>query len=458
MDKNNLRQSKIITVFLISILVLATLLVLGHYFIQTHFLWGTKIEGVSCTFLSVEDAIEKINLEKKKQKVTLHFNNDKAYEVLLETLGVYVDETQVVQIFEKQHLEPKESREYELDGYILLDKQMLRNFLKQIPELQKENMFKAQNAYIVWDEKEFSIEKEKLGNVIHFEHAISLVYETIKYDQNQIDFAPITEEMPEILCGDLESEKDQLNSVLKSIINFELSDGSIVTLDSSTIKNWVSLNENNKFVIDVENGIIEFVDYLAIKVNEANSNMYFIPTNSESFASVNVPKAVRAQLDKQNQIVEIRKHIGNSEPICLDPIYDRKIISDTLVSYIEIDISRQHIWFYKDGELIVDTPCVTGNVSEENGTPTGVFFLKRKTRQVYLKGFNNDGSKYSSFVEYWMPFNKGIGMHDASWRAKFGGNIYLTNGSHGCINMPFNAAKKTYENINNNIPIIVYQS
>ena len=57
-----------------------------------------------------------------------------------------------------------------------------------------------------------------------------------------------------------------------------------------------------------------------------------------------------------------------------------------------------------------------------------------------------------------MRFNQGIGMHDASWRVYFGGKIYLTSGSHGCVNMPYDAAAQMYENIDETMPIIVYQS
>ena len=87
-----------------------------------------------------------------------------------------------------------------------------------------------------------------------------------------------------------------------------------------------------------------------------------------------------------------------------------------------------------------------------------MFYLDTKTTKTYLKGRNNDGSKYSSFVNYWMPFNGAVGLHDATWRSKFGGNIYKYNGSHGCINLPYSVAKKIYENINFNTLIIIYKS
>ncbi|MEI3138955.1 MAG: L,D-transpeptidase [Lachnospiraceae bacterium] len=59
-------------------------------------------------------------------------------------------------------------------------------------------------------------------------------------------------------------------------------------------------------------------------------------------------------------------------------------------------------------------------------------------------------------MTYWMPFNGGIGLHDANWRSSFGGSIYQTNGSHGCVNLPRSAAKEIYERVYDGIPIICY--
>ena len=100
-------------------------------------------------------------------------------------------------------------------------------------------------------------------------------------------------------------------------------------------------------------------------------------------------------------------------------------------TYVEISLSGQHIWFYKDGKLIIDSDVVTGNVSAGHTTPPGVFRLNYKERNAVLKG-----EDYETPVSYWMPFNGGIGLHDATWRTEFGGDIYLTSGSHGCVNAP----------------------
>lgn len=458
MKKNEIRIIKWLWKIFVFLLFFTTALVGTFYFSQTHFLYGTMIDNIPCSFLSIEKTIEKINLEKGEEIVTFSFANCNTYDVASKELGMRVDENRIVEIFEHQHSNLKETREYSLDGFILIDSERLRRFLKQLPELQEENMVEPQNAYIVWDDVEFSIQRDVLGNAIDFDEATKLALKKIKNGERYIDFSSITDVVAEIITEMLVEERDKLNTILNSSINFELSNGNIVTLDSNIIKNWINQDENGKFTIDMEDGVRTFVEELAIKVNEANSYLHFTPTNYEGFATVNVPFEIRARLDKESEIAEIMSMLGNSEPIYKKPIYDRKLISENLTRYVEIDKSRQHVWFYKDGVLIVDTPCVTGNVRDGHDTPTGVFYLLNKNRGVYLEGFNNDGSKYSSYVEYWMRFYKGIGMHDASWRSNFGGDIYQTGGSHGCINLPKDKAARIYEEIDETVLIIVYQS
>lgn len=106
---------------------------------------------------------------------------------------------------------------------------------------------------------------------------------------------------------------------------------------------------------------------------------------------------------------------------------------------------------YKNGSLVVQGDVVTGNVSENDATPAGVYRLKYKERNATLKG-----QGYSSPVSYWMPFNGGIGIHDANWRSVFGGEIYKTGGSHGCVNSPYDLAKTVFENIDAGTPVVCY--
>ena len=126
-------------------------------------------------------------------------------------------------------------------------------------------------------------------------------------------------------------------------------------------------------------------------------------------------------------------------------------VNDIGNSYVEIDLTKQHVWVYNDGEMVAESDCVSGNMSLNYGTPAGVYQITYKERNATLIG-----QGYNSKVSYWMPFNGNIGMHDATWRNSFGGTIYKSNGSHGCINLPLNNAKVIFENISAGIPVILY--
>lgn len=127
--------------------------------------------------------------------------------------------------------------------------------------------------------------------------------------------------------------------------------------------------------------------------------------------------------------------------------YGKKVPS----TYIEVSLDQQHMWYYINDELYVSTPVVTGNYGSM-GTPRGYWAVNNKASPCTLSG-----PGYTSYVQYWMSFiGSGWGIHDASWRSSFGGQIYKGNGSHGCINTPYNAVQKMYRKVKVGTPVIVY--
>lgn len=119
-------------------------------------------------------------------------------------------------------------------------------------------------------------------------------------------------------------------------------------------------------------------------------------------------------------------------------------------NFILVDISTQTISMFKNGEILIISKVVTG-LKDSRDTPKGFFSINSMTRDTHLVG-----EDYDVPVQYWMPFFKKCGLHDASWRNSFGGNIYVNHGSHGCVNMCLDAVKFIYENAYVGIPVIVY--
>lgn len=118
-------------------------------------------------------------------------------------------------------------------------------------------------------------------------------------------------------------------------------------------------------------------------------------------------------------------------------------------NHIEVSISEQKLWYYKNGELFLTSNIVSGQKGV-HPTPRGRFRIQWKTVDTYLIG-----DDYKTHVNYWMPFNGGIGLHDATWRGAFGGSIYTYNGSHGCVNLPYSKAEAIYYNVKPGTLVIV---
>lgn len=118
-------------------------------------------------------------------------------------------------------------------------------------------------------------------------------------------------------------------------------------------------------------------------------------------------------------------------------------------TYIEVDLKNQHMWYYKDGELVLDTKIISGKPATP--TPTGVFYVWNKEEDATLTG-----EDYASPVDYWMPIDwTGVGIHDSDWQTEYGGDLWKTRGSHGCINTPPGVMKELYSKAEVGTPVIV---
>ena len=238
-------------------------------------------------------------------------------------------------------------------------------------------------------------------------------------------------------------------------------------LDGNTLYTWLVQDEHGMYLKDMNvwnQHIEDFVtNQLAPLANTFSDSNEFLPTGKTNTVFVEGGN-YGYQLDLEAEIEKLKEDLENHTIISREPCYKITPVSNENYgfgnSYVEIDLTRQKVWVYVNGVLEIDTDCVTGCINKGHETPTGIFTLTYKEENRILKGalLPNGKREYESFVNYWMPFNGGIGLHDATWRSSFGGNIYITNGSHGCINLPLEAAKKLYGLITYDMPIIVYKS
>lgn len=198
----------------------------------------------------------------------------------------------------------------------------------------------------------------------------------------------------------------------------------------------------------------EYVKALAEKYNTKSETREFTTHSGETITVSG--GSYGWEMDEEGTVTALKDFLAGAQSGEFEPVWTQEAAShgetDIGTTYAEVDLDEQHVYVYVDGTCVMDTDCVSGKaIDSDRYTPTGTYSIAYRKSPAVLKG---DG--YESPVTYWMPFNRGIGFHDATWRSKFGGELYLTGGSHGCINLPYSAAKELYSYVYTDMPVIVH--
>ena len=175
------------------------------------------------------------------------------------------------------------------------------------------------------------------------------------------------------------------------------------------MKDWVYQNDDGKYEIDIDGNVKNFVDELNKKARYLLTSTKFKATDLGEI-SVSFGRKTYANINEEAEIARIKEKLGSAEKVKFEPKYKSLPDYTNLSTYVELDLTRQRVWMYVNGKCVVNTPCVTGNVAGGYSTPAGIYYLTYKTTDTYLEGYNGDGSKYKSHVNFWMPFNGGIGF------------------------------------------------
>ena len=214
----------------------------------------------------------------------------------------------------------------------------------------------------------------------------------------------------------------------------------------------ISISDDGNVTL-LEDKVKDFVQQMAYKYNTYGDARNFA-TSSGDVISV-AGGDYGWVINKKKEAEQIIADLSNGVPVEREPIYEQTAkksgADDIGNTYIEIDYTKQHMWYYKDGQMILESDIVSGNINAANGSVDGIYKIVYKEKDAKLVGEN-----YASDVKYFMPFAYNIGIHDASWRSSFGGEIYKSSGSHGCINAPFETAKALYEMVEVGTPVVAY--
>lgn len=433
------------------------------YFID-HFGFGSYINGTNYTGKTVNEVEMAMAEDIHKYTLTIWERGGDHEVIKADDIGfAYVSDGKIQELKDQQNpfLWPmayfKEER-YEMSATTTYNKNMLQKKVESLNCQNEDYVTKPVNATYKYKKGTYYIVEEMQGNQLKEGALYELVLQAVEQGKTELDLEEYDiYEIPKVTKENkhLNELVNTINQYISITITYEFGDRS-ETLNGDKIHEWLSIekkkNGSYEIIFD-EVAVREYIDQLARTYNTFGQTRKFITWDgSETIVKGGDYGWLISRSVETTNLIEVIKE-GKSvsrEPVYLQKAYNRNQydIGDT---YVEINLEAQHMWYFKDGECLVDTPIVTGNVSKNYGTPEGVYQITYKERNATLKGEN-----YRTPVNYWLPFNMNIGIHDATWRNKFGGEIYKKSGSHGCVNTPYENAKIIYENIEAGVPVVCY--
>ena len=462
-NQNKKKHTVQITTGIVLFVLAVVYLAFGIYF-KSHFLFRTTINGLDSSGQSISQVEDEISDEIDSYVLTLEERDGKSETINGKDISIAPQfDGSLEELLKEQNafgwiVSVFREQEYSIETMVSYDEEKLADALAKLECMDEENQVSPVNAQISdYSETEgYTIVPAEYGSTVNTEvfsekvkNAVANLDEKLSMEETGCYIDPeITESTQSIVDA-----ADKLNRYVNARITYDFGNKTEV-VDASVIKDWLSVSDNMEVMIDADKAA-SYIKELASSYNTAGREKTLKMTNG---GTVTVPGGSYGwKIDQSAEKEKLLADIESGEIVEREPEYSQRANShgenDYGNTYVEINLTTQHLYFYKEGALVVSTDFVSGKVAEGNDTPTGAYFINSKETERTLKG-----PDYESFVNYWMPFNGDVGMHDATWRSSFGGQIYLRSGSHGCINLPLSAAKTIFANIEVGDPVLVFQT
>lgn len=450
----------------VGILLLLTYCIPVLYF-RNRFYGATYINGESYGFCSAKESEQRLIHFAEEYELRVTGRGDMTASIRGSDTGLrVVPDTDIRQMIREQNpflwfVEIFKEHHYTIDCDVEYDEAWLAKLVDGMIFFDQKLQVKPENAYIsgyIPEKKRYEIVPEVMGTQL-LPKARERIMEAYRNLEDELD---LDQEglyrNPRIFSDD--------GNLTEALANRNRLVGSSITLtfgenrecvDGELIHTWMRI-AGTKADIEMEQ-LASYVKDLARKYNTYGKKRTFLTIDGLELTLKGGAFGWRIDQEAEAELLYSQILEGIQEE--REPVYSDRGVeygerNDIGQTYIEINLSKQHLYVFVEGEIVLESDFVSGDVLTGCTTPPGVFAIRGKTTEATLRGTAPNGDSWVTPVHYWMPFNGGIGFHDATWRRQFGGEIYLTNGSHGCINLPRSKAEKIYEIVYKGMPVICY--
>ncbi len=439
--KWNRKNKKRLAILLGSMVFICLIYLLGFLYFGSHFLPNTKIDEVAVGGMSSKDADEK--LKEIEPCLNVIQKNKEADDIVTEKIGL-------------RKMDPGIS--YETDGLLKeqnrlswfaslfsqkdltcnkikggFDQTKVKDLIKGLYCLSENNIVRPEDASLAIENGKIVLKEEIEGSYISEEKVASLIAKALEdlfagegdgtLDLTKDYEAPLIRKDDPSFSGKIA----QYQKVLDKSISIDIDSYQEESLKGNELCDLLAIR-NGELAIDED----KLSDYISSFCRRYDVSDYEYIDRSSLKNDLE-----RSLLSEEDQNIGIEWIYEETEKL------------------IEVCISEQMLYYYENRTLILSSPVVTGNGNITDATPTGYFSIRKMKQDSWLVG-----AGYEEHVDYWIGFDETgriYGLHDASWRDEFGGDIWLTDPSRGCVNMPLSKISQLWDYVDIGTEVHIYE-
>lgn len=451
------------------LVLLGGFLALGLYY-RNNFPVNTWINGVYCTGKTIEQVNEELADGTEPPEIVLLDKQGEEWRLRGEDIGLLPDYTSALRAYLRTHSSAlwmnnmqEPVRETITAAELRWDDTLLREAVEATELVRQTVTEEKSGCHVVLGEDGYYLEDHNQARLN--------VQKLTGFVQNCLSDGVTYVDLVKGGCYDVQEDSaediaqralwSRLQDFFARSITYDMG-AEQIPLTTDILSSFLAVDEAHELRLDSsgkplidESRVVDWVRELAEQYDTCDTVREFLSTRGDVVSVKYVTYGTRLDAEAETTYLMEVLQEESTEPVNHVPAYLQegfvRGLDDIGDTYIEVDMTEQHMYYYENGELKLDTDVVTGNTGRRMGTPEGINFVYNKQRNRVLRG-----PDYATPVKYWMPVKGGVGIHDADWRKKFGGEIYKRNGSHGCINTPPGIMAELYDMVEVGTPVVMF--
>lgn len=472
-DKLSPMQRRVLSIALPVVGVLLVIYVLGGLYFSAHFPPNTKVNGVDVSGMSVPKLQERV--QEIGDGYTLTMDGDGInLKASASDIDLGYDSAQYAQAAADQAngwawpITLLFGNQIEVEQGVSYDEAKLSQVVSSAVTWANKTATYPQDATIAYDKAQGSFVpvQEVAGTAISEEAANTKAGKAVSALNEQVTLGDEDLQKPSITTeqGDFNKLVAEANELASLSIPLRVYNTTVATVDKNLIAGWLTVNNSYQ----VETNIEAITDWargdFSSQVDTVGTTRSYTRADGKEIQIAGGTYGWSVDGASLAKLIADRIVKKSSDPIDVPMLSEAAVLTkggaDWGNRYIDVDLTEQYVRMYDtNGNCIWESQCVSGDASQDQETIMGVYAIEGKESPAKLIGLDYDGDgepDYETDVNYWMPFCGGYGLHDATWRYDFGGDIFQYEGSHGCINLPFDFAAVLYDLVNIGDPVVVH--